>query len=264
MKTSGEFSLFKHFRRLLLRLIPEVLSVSLLIAGWHLISRTIPSFLLPSPLSTFQETYKTLFSYEFAHNAVLTLKRSLAGFLVAFAVAHILIFSSVYSDTLKNFWKPIVLLGLSIPATIGIFVTVVMLGSRGPIALIVVIIILTPLLFLMLQPTYIGINKKLTEMSKIYRLPTLVFLRYVIIPQIAPSYMSAIRAGINDAWKLTILAEVFSFGDGVGHQILTYFNLFSIKQVLAWFISFLAILVIFEYGVFQSLEKLLIPNLKKV
>lgn len=246
------------------RHIPEISSIVLVLIGWHLTSKSVPSFLLPSPFSTLQETYKTLFSAEFASNAFLTLKRLLTGFTVALIVAHILILSSIYSDIYRRFWTPLLLVALSIPATVGVFVTVVMLGSRGPIALIVVIIILTPLLYLMLYPAYRGINKGLTEMAKVYRFPRTVFLKYVIMPQVAPYYLSAIRAGVNDAWKLTILSEVFSFGDGVGHQILQYFNLFSMRSVLAWFISFLVILVIIEYAVFQPLEKLLPSNLRKV
>lgn len=262
MKITRVFSVLKHLSRSP-RLFPEVSSIFLLILGWHFISKSVPSFLLPSPLSTLQETYKTLFSTEFVSNALLTLKRSFSGFLIAFAVAHILVWSSMYSVKFKRFWSPLILIGLSIPATIGIFVTVVMLGSRGPIALIVVIIILTPLLYLMLYPAFQSINKGLTEMAKVYHFPRKVFLRYVIVPQLAPYYLSAIRAGVNDSWKLVILAEVFSFGDGVGHQILQYFNLFSIRQVLAWFISFLVILVIIEYGVFQTLERLLVPKSRK-
>ncbi|OGM12183.1 hypothetical protein A2V80_02870 [Candidatus Woesebacteria bacterium RBG_16_39_8b] len=157
----------------------------------------------------------------------------------------------MYTATLKRFWSPLILIGLSIPATIGIFVTVVMLGSRGPIALIVVIIILTPLLYLMLYPAFQNISKNLTEMAKVYHFPRRVFLRYVIVPQLAPYYLSAIRAGVNDSWKLAILAEVFSFGDGVGYQIFQYFNLFSIRQVLAWFISFLAIRSLLNMGCFN-------------
>ena len=262
MKITRVISALKRLARSF-RFFPEVSSLALLIIAWHFVSKTVPSFLLPSPLLTFQETYKTLFSPDFLSNAFLTLKRAFNGFAVAFVVAHILVLSSIYFAALKKFWSPLILIGLSIPATIGVFVTIVMLGSRGPIALIVVIIILTPLMYLMLYPAFQNINKGLTEMAKVYRFRRSVFLRYVIVPQLAPYYLSAIRAGVNDSWKLAILAEVFSFGDGVGHRILQYFNLFSIRQVLAWFISFLIILVIIEYGVFQNLERFLVPKPRK-
>src|SRR3989304_760643 len=260
MKTKGLLFLLKHLGRTSRRFVPELSNIALLITGWYFVSRNVPSFLLPSPLSTLRETYKTLFSPEFAYNAFLTLRRALTGFFVAFVATHLLVLTSMYSDKFRKFWRPLILLGLSVPATIGIFVTVVMLGSRGPVALIVVIIILTPLLYLMLYPAFQNIDKGLTEVAKVYHFPRSVFLKYAILPQIGPYCLSAIRAGVNDSWKLAMLAEVFSFGDGVGHQILLYFNLFSIRQVLAWFLSFLVILVVLEYGVFQSLEKLLVPN----
>ena len=243
--------------------VPRILSVVILFIGWHYISKTVPSFLLPSPLSTLEETYKTFFSTEFIYYAFLTLKRSITGFLVAFAIAHVLILSSVYSNWMKKFWQPLILIGLSIPATIGVFVAVVMLGSRGPVALIVITLILTPIVYLMLYPAFKNIDEEFSEMATVFRLSRLTYVKYVIVPQIAPYYLSAFRAGLNDAWKLTILAEVFSFGDGVGHQILQYFNLFSIRQVLAWFISFFAILVVIEYCIFQPLERLFPSYSKK-
>ena len=256
MNTKKPIFFLRFLGQKLYHQVPAVLSVLILFIGWHYTSKTVPSFLLPSPLSTLQETYKTIFSAEFIYNAYLTLRRSITGFLVAFVVANVLVFSSAYSNLMRNFWKPLILIGLSIPATIGVFVAVVMLGSRGPIALIVVITILTPLLYLMLYPAFRNIKEEFSEMARVFRLSRLTYVKYVIVPQIAPYYLSAFRAGLNDAWKLTILAEVFSFGDGVGHQILQYFNLFSIRQVLAWFISFFAILVAIEYCIFRPLESL--------
>jgi NitT/TauT family transport system permease protein len=263
MNTKKLLSFLKFLGQKLYHQVPGILSVLILFIGWHYTSKTVPSFLLPSPLSTLEETYKTFFSAEFIYNAYLTLKRSITGFLIAFAIAHILILSSAYSNLMRKFWQPLILLGLSIPATIGVFVTVVMLGSRGPVALVVIILILTPLIYLMLYPAFRNINEEFSEMASVFRLSRLTYVKYVIVPQIAPYYLSTFRAGLNDAWKLVILAEVFSFGDGVGHQILQYFNLFSIRPVLAWFISFFAILVAIEYCIFQPLERLFPSYSKK-
>src|SRR3972149_8905655 len=107
------------FGQKLYQQIPAALSLLILFIGWHYISKTVPSFLLPSPLSTLQETYKTFFSAEFIYNAYLTLRRSIAGFLVAFTIAHVLILSSAYSNLMRKFWKPLILIGLYIPSSIG-------------------------------------------------------------------------------------------------------------------------------------------------
>ena len=240
--------------------IPEIVCIGLIFVIWQLVSETLPNFIMPSPLATLQETYRTLFSADFIYNASLTLKRSLIGFFAAFFLAHILIFSGIYSEVIERFWQPLILITLAIPATIGVFISVVILGSRGPVALYVAVLILTPIIYLMLQPIYKNLDKDLTEMSQVYRFSQWEYLKYIVVPQVAPYYLSAIRAGVNDAWKLTILAEVFSFGNGAGHQILQYFNLFSIRQVLAWFLSFFIILIAIEYGIFRPLEKLLPTN----
>lgn len=263
MVTLKNFFSLTRFGRKLHYHLPEIFCIGLIILVWHFVSRTLPSFLMPSPLSTFQETYKTLFSTDFIYNAALTLKRSLMGFFAAFFLAHVLIISSEYSKIIQKFWQPLILIMLSIPATIGVFISVVMLGSRGPVALSVAVLILTPILYLMLQPIYQNLDKDLAEMAQVYRFTKWEYLKYIVVPQVAPYYISAIRAGINDAWKLTILAEVFSFGNGAGHRILQYFNLFSIRQVLAWFLSFFVILIVMEYGIFRQLEKLLPTNLIK-
>lgn len=150
------------------------------------------------------------------------------------------------------------MLGLSVPPIIEAFIAVVILGSRGPVGIVVPVLVMTPILFIMLYPAYKNLSKEFAEVAKVFRIPKHIYLKDVVIPQLVPYLFAALRTSISDGWKLTILTEIFTLGDGVGSKILHYFNLFSIREVFAWTISFLVIMITIEYGIVQKLERKLI------
>ena len=51
-----------------------------------------------------------------------------------------------------------------------------------------------------------------------------------------------------------VVVEIFGFSSGIGYQIMRAFNLFSMKSVLAWAITFLVVMIVIEFGVIGLLE----------
>ncbi len=237
-------------------------SLFLLFALWLLASATIPQFLLPTPLMTLEETSRVLRSQQFYFHAGRTLQRILYSFVIGFLCSNGLAFASNSWKHIEQFWKPLLILGLSIPSIVAIFIGIVVFGSRGPVAIIMVSFLLIPELYLILFPAYRNLSTELAEMTKAFHISRAVYIRDVAFPQLAPFLITATRVGISVGWKITILAEVFTLSDGIGYQIHYYFNLFSIKGVLAWFTGFALIMIIIEYGILLTLEKAFSLNKK--
>jgi NitT/TauT family transport system permease protein len=92
-------------------------------------------------------------------------------------------------------------------------------------------------------------------MSDVYHLSRWARLREVILPQVAPSLMSAVRFGFAMSWKIVVIIEALSAPSGVGAQLELFFRLLRPADVLAWTFSFTIIMVLLELLVFQTVER---------
>ena len=60
----------------------------------------------------------------------------------------------------------------------------------------------------------------------------------VILPQLDLAYPRGDPLRLGFAWKVVVVVEMFGFSNGVGYQVVRGFNVFSMKQVLAWRLPF--------------------------
>ena len=228
---------------------------------WQVVSIKFPSSLLPPPLLVIYATWETLWSPDFFIHALFTLKNTLVGFSVAFLITNIIALTSRASKYIESFWQPFIFLGLSIPSLVVTFIVILIFGSKGPAGIVIISLILIPEMFQILSPAYKTLSVDLKEMATIYRLSKIQYFKHIFLPQIIPFLFSATRMGISVGWKLAILIEVFTISRyGVGYKLYYYFNLFSIKRVFAWLMSFVAIMGFIEYGILRTLEKKLTPH----
>ncbi len=98
--------------------------ISILLLLWHLVSNSLPNFLLPSPISTFQKTYETFFSLDFWHNASLTLTRAFIAVCVSFLLSNLMAIACTISVNIKRSLWPLIMLGLTVPSIVVAFISV--------------------------------------------------------------------------------------------------------------------------------------------
>ena len=94
-----------------------------------------------------------------------------------------------------------------------------------------------------------SIDKDLVDMSKIFHASPWSKVVDVILPQLISHILAAIRYGLGLAWKVVVVVEMFGLSNGVGYQVVRGFNVFSMKAVLAWAISFLVVMIVIEFGI---------------
>jgi NitT/TauT family transport system permease protein len=57
------------------------------------------------------------------------------------------------------------------------------------------------------------------------------------------------------SWKIVALAETFGLKYGIGYMFFFRFGQFNMRQVLAWVIMFVVLMLILEHAVFARLER---------
>jgi NitT/TauT family transport system permease protein len=232
-------------------------SIVTLVLVWWLLSLLFPPTLIPKPWETFAEVGTIITSGHFFVEMGNTLRRVLVGFGVAMAVSIPLGILMGTLRSLESFFEPPVILGLTMPGLIWAVLMIMFFGLTETSAYAAVSITIFPMLAISIWQGTKSIDKDLVDMSKVFRASPWSKVVDVILPQLVSHILAAIRYGLGLAWKVVVVVEMFGFSNGVGYQVVRGFNVFSMKSVLAWAITFLVVMIVIEFGFIGWLERAL-------
>jgi NitT/TauT family transport system permease protein len=74
------------------------------------------------------------------------------------------------------------------------------------------------------------------------------------LPQLAPYIATAARSGLSLVWKIVLVAELLGRPNGVGFEIGVAFQLFDIPRLLAYSLTFAAVVLAIETVMVQPFE----------
>ena len=98
------------------------------------------------------------------------------------------------------------------------------------------------------------IDRKVVEMAMVFRASRPMIIRSVVLPQLVPFALAALRFGLALAWKTVVIAETFGATSGIGYKIIQARELLSMRGVLAWTLSFTLVMFFVEFGVLKLVE----------
>ncbi|TAJ75176.1 ABC transporter permease [bacterium] len=230
-------------------------SIVTLVFLWWLVSLFFPPTLVPKPWDTFAEVATIISTGNFFVEMGNTLRRVLVGFGIAMVVSVPL---GILMGTLRNlesFFEPPVILGLTMPGLIWAVLMIMFFGLTETSAYAAVAVTIFPMLTISIWQGTKAIDKDLIDMSEVFHASPWSKIVDVILPQLVSHILAAIRYGLGLAWKVVVVVEMFGFSNGVGYQVVRGFNIFSMKTVLAWAITFLVVMIVIEFGIIGWLER---------
>jgi NitT/TauT family transport system permease protein len=232
---------------------------------WHLGSLyTRTQFeLLPSPLAVLARMWDYVAGDELTGlppgtvvvNFWDTFRKTLFGFVGAMALGiPIGVLMGRYRYA-KNFFFDFVYIAANVPLIVYAILGLLLfgLGDTGPAAVVGLLVL--PVIALNVAAGVEGVDRNLLTMSQAYGVPTRAILRDVVVPSFAPFLFAGSRASFAASWKLATLAETFGGSTGVGVQIRKAFQGFSVTDMLAWMMFFVAFVVLVERFVLMRLER---------
>ena len=226
----------------------RVASILTLILIWWLLSLFFPPTLIPKPSETFTEVATIVSTGNFFSEMGSTLRRVGVGFGIAMIVSIPLGILMGTLRSFESFFEPPVILGLTMPGLIWAVLMIMFFGLNETSAYAAVAITIMPMLAISIWQGTKSIDKDLIDMSKAFHASPWSKVVDVILPQLISHILAAIRYGLGLAWKVVVVVEMFGLSNGVGYQVVRGFNIFSMKAVLAWAISFLVVMIIIEFG----------------
>ncbi|MEM8789282.1 MAG: ABC transporter permease [Pseudomonadota bacterium] len=236
---------------------PHVIALSLLALGlaWVAAARaTGDATIMPGPTEVWRIVLQEAAGGDLGLHIRATLLRVAAAFSIAMAGGVALGLALGRSPALDRWLGPWVVVFLNIPALVVIVLCYLWIGLNEVAAITAVAVNKTAMVAVTIREGVRALDPKVADMAASYRMSAWARLAHVTWPQLWPYIASSTRNGLAIIWKIVLVVEFLGRGNGVGFQIHLYFQLFETGYVLAYALSFVAVMLVVEYGLLQAWE----------
>ena len=243
--------LSRHPRRLgMLRL----LSFSVLLATWWGAALLAGGEKLPAPPAVLAVIVTEAQSGALFFHLGATLARVALAFTLAMTVGAAIGYLMGRVRLADRLGDPWLILLLNLPALVVIVLAYIWAGLTEVAAIAAIAINKLPVAVVTLREGTRALDAALDEMATVFAIPRWKAFRHVILPQLAPYIAAAARSGLSLVWKIVLVAELLGRPNGVGFEIGIAFQLFDIPRLLAYSLTFTAVVLAIETVLVQPFE----------
>lgn len=210
---------------------------------------------LPSPAEVARIAAAEAASGELWIHMRATVLRVAAAFALAMGFGVAIGIAMGLSARLNRWFDAWLVVLLNVPALVVIVLCYLWIGLNEVAAITAVALNKTAMVATTIREGVLALDRQVSEMARVYRMGPLARLRHVVAPQLWPFLAASTRNGLAIIWKIVLVVEFLGRSNGVGFQIHLYFQLFETGYVLAYALSFVALMLAIEYGVLQFVEQ---------
>lgn len=232
----------------------RLLSFALFIATWWIASLLIGDAKLPAPPVVLAAMITEAKSGALFFNLGATLARVALAFTLAMALGSAIGYLMGRVSLANRLGDPWLILLLNLPALVVIVLAYIWAGLTEVAAITAIAINKLPTAVVTLREGARALDPSLDEMATAFSFPPGRTFRHVILPQLAPYIAAAARSGLSLVWKIVLVAELLGRPNGVGFEIGVAFQLFDIPLLLAYSLSFAAVVLVIETLLVQPFE----------
>src|SRR6266700_1782541 len=232
----------------------RLLSFTVFLATWWIAALLAGPEKLPAPPAVLTAIVAEASSGALFFNLGVTLARVALAFTLAMtsgAAIGYLMGRVRVADRLGDPW---LILLLNLPALVVIVLAYIWAGLTEVAAIAAIAINKLPVAVVTVREGTRALDAALDEMTAVFAIPRLKAFRHVILPQLAPYIAAAARSGLALVWKIVLVAELLGLPNGVGFEIGVAFQLFDIPLLLAYSLSFVAVVLAIEIVLVQPFE----------
>lgn len=234
----------------------QIISILIILTLWTIFAYVVDNTVkIPSPYETFIELIKIICNDKFLLQVTSTLTRVIISFSIAFVLGLVLGVVSGFNEGVYYLLNPIILILKSMPTMAVILLSLIWLGREiSPI--LVCFLICFPIIYTAVVNGIVNIDKKLLEMTDIYRFTKSNKLKHLYLPSIKSALVTISATSFSLTIKVCIAAEVLSqpkYSMGTGFQMEKV--ALNTAGVLAWSVIAIVIAGIFELLITKILDR---------
>ncbi|WP_021029206.1 ABC transporter permease [Litchfieldella anticariensis] len=225
-----------------------------LILLWAIAALIASTPMLPAPHQVLASAWQHSLSGELPYHLSTTLARVLVSFLLAMGIGTAVGIAMGRYRQLDIALDGALVLGLNIPALVTIILCYIWFGLTEVAAVIAVSLNKIPTVVVTVREGARAVDPRLLAVAQAYRLPPWRKLWRVYLPQLYPYLMAAARGGLALIWKIVLVVELLGRSNGVGFQLYSYYQFFDITSILAYTLTFAAVVLLVEALIMRPLE----------
>jgi len=232
----------------------RLLSFTAFLAIWWSASLLAGDQKLPAPPIVLSAIVAEASSGALFFHLGVTLARVALAFILAMTVGSALGYLMGRVRLADRLGDPWLILLLHLPALVVIVLAYIWAGLTEVAAIAAIAINKLPTAVVTLREGTRTLDATLDEMVAVFAIPRWKAFRHVILPQLAPYLAAAARSGLSLVWKIVLVAELLGRPNGVGFEIGVAFQLFDIPLLLAYSLTFAALVLVIETALVQPIE----------
>jgi NitT/TauT family transport system permease protein len=210
---------------------------------------------LPGPVPVLLFAWREIRNGALPWNVAITLLRVVAAFIVAMLVGGVLGYVAGRSRRVDAFIDPWAVVALNLPLLVVVVLAYIWIGLNDTAAIVAVAVAKAPTVFVTMREGTRALDRGLEELAIVYRLPRGRWLRRIELPQLLPFVAASARSGLSITWKIVLVVELLGRPNGVGFVLNLYFQNFDVTGILAYGLTFAAIMLAVETAVLQPWER---------
>lgn len=232
----------------------RLLSFAVFLATWWIAALAAGDAKLPTPPAVFAVMITEARSGALLVNLGATLARVALAFALAMTLGGAIGYLMGRVRLADRLGDPWLILLLNLPALVVIVLAYIWAGLTEVAAIAAIAINKLPTAVVTLREGTRALDRALDEMATVFAIPRARAFRHVVLPQLTPYIAAAARSGLSLVWKIVLVAELLGRPNGVGFEIGVAFQLFDIPLLLAYSLSFAAVVLTIETLLVQPFE----------
>lgn len=231
----------------IIKLTKKTLPIIFWILIWHALAVKLnQEILLVTPASVLVKLIEIIQEKYFWFSILFSFIKIISGFLSAYILGFILSIISYKYKWMKSLLSPLVITIKTIPIASFIILLLIWTSAQN-ISFAISFLIVFPIIYSNILIGLESIDKKLIEMSFVFKVSTYKKIRYIFLSQIIPHIKSSTSIALGLCWKAGVAAEVIGIPkNSIGEHLYNAKIYLDTSSLMAWTIMIIFISIIFE------------------
>jgi NitT/TauT family transport system permease protein len=236
---------------------PLVVDLIAIAALWQLSTLFLPPVIVPSLGDIGAALWHIFSDPQNLANLMMTGLRVIVSLVLAFIGGTALGILMGSSDRVRTYVKPLLHLLQGVPALSWVVFAVIWFANVELRIGFILVIVTLPAFALYIDGAVRAVSLDWLQLAQAFRASRLQRFRMVILPAIVPELIGAWTVNLGNGVRVAVVAELIGSTVGVGFQLLQAQSVFDMAGAMAWTLSLVALLFVYQGIIVFAERKLL-------
>ena len=236
---------------------PVIVDLIAVAALWQFSTLFFSHAIVP-PIGDIGHSIWNIFSqWENLFSLLVTSVRVLVALILSFILGTLMGLWMGFSATARTYGRPLLHMIQGVPALSWVVFAVIWFAQVEIRIAFILLIGTMPAFALHIDGAVQSVSLDLVQLGQAFRATRFQQLTKIVLPAIVPEIMSAWTVNLGNGIRVAVIAELIGSTVGVGFQLLQAQAVFDMAGAVAWTLSLVAVLFVYQ-GIIAFVEKRLL------